>query len=294
MNPRAMARTALALISLVGLVAGCSPRQRPAVTSREPVRDAHTSEVPQVQAKATNDALVPIPENSAAAPPKESAPPIESASTPSRPIQLREFLPHIWLDTSARVVEFTGIVPINAHDERAPHVYLEVLACSSDTREHEAVVVTDAKPSQVHAALLAIGLEPGAPGSYSWQGEQVQASPPTGPRVRVDVIVGDAPPAPITDWAINVRSGETLTATLDQAGHAMLFAGSVSIERERGTNYLGDGAGTLVGLATFGTETIACESLFNPDSAVEEPVWIANAALVPATGTAVRVRITTE
>lgn len=289
MNTRAMARTALALISVVGLAAGCSPQQRPAATLREPVRDPGAAAATQRQTQGTTDALVPIPKASAGSRPTETP-----TTPPSRPIQLREFLPHIWLDASARVVEFAGVIPINAHDERAPNVYLEVLACSRDTRDHEAVVVTDAKPSQVHAALLAIGLEPGTPGSYSWQGEQVQASPPTGPRVRVDVIVGDAAPMLLTDWAINVRSGETLTATLDQTGHAMLFAGSVRIERERGTSYLGDGAGTLVGLATFGTETIACECLFNPDSAVEEPVWIANAALVPATGTAVRVRITAE
>ena len=278
------AATATAMV----MVGACASRDE---NRSEPMNDARSdvgAEVSREDATA-QDRLTPVP--------KLAEVPAASGSgneeTPP-PLQLRAFLPSIRLDAAARVVEFDGVVPIDAHDERAPYVYLEVLACSRDTREHEAVVVTDAKPSQVHAALLAIGLEPGKPGSYSWQGERVQANPPTGPRVRVEVIVGDGQGVPLTDWAVNVRSGETLTAALREAGHAMLFAGSVSIERERGASYLGDGAGTLVGLSTFGTETVACEALFNPDSAVEEPVWIANSALVPKAGTPVRVRIWPE
>lgn len=218
----------------------------------------------------------------------------KSAVAGQRGPVLRDFLPHVRLDAAARVVEFDGVVPIDAHDERVTRVYLEVLACSRDTREHEAVVVTEARPSHVHAALLAIGLEPGKPGSYSWEGEGMQASAPTGPRVRVEVIVGVGEPSLLTDWAIDVRTGQTLTETLRQAGHGMLFAGSVRIARDEGERYLGDGDGTLVGLSTFGTETVASESMFNPDSAVEEPVWIANAAMVPVAGTKVRVRIRPE
>ncbi len=286
MITRAVGRSGFALLAVAGLVAGCTPHQRPAATTNEPARDAYVPEAARNDAKDGANVLVPIPKGSTAATAVESP--------PTRALQLREFLPHIRLDATAKVVEIDGVVPIDAHNERAPNVYLEVLVCSSDTREHEAVVVTEARPSQVHAALLAIGLEPGTPGSYSWQGEKVQANPATGPRVRVEVIVGDGAPTLITDWAINVRNGQTLTAALRDAGHAMLFAGSVSIERDHETSYLGDGAGTLVGLSTFGTETIACQTMFNPDSAVEEPVWIANAAIVPVVGTPAQVRITAE
>ena len=287
MSTRAIGRGVFALLALAGLVGGCTPQQHSA-TSNVPVRDAHVADASRTETQGAADVLVPIPKGSTA------ATAVETPTTPAATLQLRDFLPHIRLDATAKVVEIDGVVPIDAHNERAPNVYLEVLVCGSDTREHEAVVVTEARPSQVHAALLAIGLEPGKPGSYSWQGEQVQANPATGPRVRVEVIVGDASPMLITDWAINVRNGQTLTSALRDAGHAMLFAGSVSIERDRETSYLGDGAGTLVGLSTFGTETIACQTMFNPDSAVEEPVWIANAAMVPVAGTPARVRISAE
>lgn len=287
MSTRAIGRGVFALLAVAGLVGGCAPQQRSGA-SNEPARDAPVAEAARNDAKDGANVLVPIPKGSTA------ATTVETPTIPTATLQLREFLPHIRLDATAKVVEIDGVVPIDAHNERAPNVYLEVLVCGSDTREHEAVVVTEARPSHVHAALLAIGLEPGKPGSYSWQGEQVQGNPATGPRVRVEVLVGDGAPTLITDWAINVRNGQTLTSALSDAGHAMLFAGSVSIERDRETSYLGDGAGTLVGLSTFGTETIACQTMFNPDSAVEEPVWIANAALVPAARTPARVRITAE
>ncbi len=288
------ARRAMVLIAALTLASGCTPQRREPAPTREPTQAVPRASVSQPNDPAQDAAVVQAPIDASPSPVPTPAVPAAPAPAAPAPLALRDFLPHIRLDATARVVEFDGVVPINAHDERAPSVYLEVLACGRDTREHEAVVVTDARPSQVHAALLAIGLEPGKPGSYSWQGQQVQANAPTGPRVRVEVIVGEGAPSLLTDWAINAKSGQTLTAALRESGHAMLFAGSVSVERDGGINYLGDGGGTLVGLSTFGTETIACESLFNPDSAVEEPIWIANAALVPATGTAVRVRITAE
>lgn len=272
---------------LLCALAGCSPQ-----------RDQHaTREAPQSQPASVDAGTQSQPTTRTDSVPKDEPAVVggDNPATNSSPaIVLREFLPHIRLDAKARVVEFDGVVPINAHDERAPRVYLEVLACSRDTREHEALVVTEARPSQVHAALLAIGLEPGKPGSYSWQGAQMQANKATGPRVRVDVIVGEGEPTPITDWALNVKSGQSLTSELHAAGHAMLFAGSVSVERNGAINYLGDGSGTLVGLATFGTETIACESMYHHESEIEEPVWIAAANLVPAVGTGVRVRISAE
>ena len=41
--------------------------------------------------------------------------------------------------------------------------WLEQVACMVGTREHESLVVVEAKPSEVHAALLLLGLEPGTP-----------------------------------------------------------------------------------------------------------------------------------
>lgn len=217
---------------------------------------------------------------------------------------LREFLPHVRIDVGARVVEFDGTVPIDAHAAGSPRVYLELLACSRDTREHESLVVTDASPSSIHAALLAIGLEPGAPGTYEWQGERPVAVVARGPRVRVTVVVerdGKEVEEALGSWAKTVRDGRSFEETLAGAGGAggaggggLVFAGSVTAERNGVTRYMADGAGTIVGLTTFGTEVVAPTAMYNPDAGVEEPHWIADASRVPKFGTAVRVRIRVE
>jgi hypothetical protein len=55
--------------------------------------------------------------------------------------------------------------------------------------------------------------------------------------------------------------------------------------------YDAEGMGTLIGLATFGSETIAPETVFSPDSAQSEPVWIADRRTLPKISTPVTIRL---
>ena len=202
------------------------------------------------------------------------------------------------VDRDAQRIEIEGTVPIDVRSGRTPRVYLEVLLCSRNTREHEAVVMTSVRASQVHAALLALGLEPGAPGSWSLEagtGRVVPAAP-TGPRVRVLVREASSPAGsdvPITDWVIDARDDRTRLADLpvDAPAH-FVFAGSRFVVRGGAEIYAGDPEGTIVGLTAFGTETVAWTSMYHPDSAVETPRWIADPARLPAFGTPVIVTIT--
>ena len=84
--------------------------------------------------------------------------------------------PYVRVDRAAGVVEFDGIVPIDAHDPKTPLVFLEEFVCTPDSREYESLVVTKAKPSHVHAALLLAGGLAGKPGEWRWAG------PPEGRR----------------------------------------------------------------------------------------------------------------
>ena len=104
-----------------------------------------------------------------------------------------EFAPGLRLNRAERWVEFDGAVAVDAHDPQTPDVYLEVIVTSPDTREHEALVVTAVKPSLIHAALLALGLEAGSPGRVSGTRERVEAVEPRGARVGVEFWVEDAP-----------------------------------------------------------------------------------------------------
>lgn len=197
--------------------------------------------------------------------------------------------PHIRIDLEARTIELDGRVPIVADDPQAPVVYLELIACIPNTKEHEALVVTPAKPSHVHAALLMLGLEPGSPGSFSWEGETLIAHDPEGPAVSVELIYtgddGEQVAALASEWVKNFDTGERLP------DRDWVFAGSQMRDRGRGEMYDADGTGTLIGLTTFGAEVLAWPETISPDSGVEEPVWIADPKRVPPVDTPVTIRL---
>jgi len=200
-----------------------------------------------------------------------------------------EAFPHINVDVERGFVELRGSVPIDARDPEHV-VFLELIACTPDTKEHEVLVVTPARPSHVHAALLLLGLEPGEPGSFSWDGETLVAHDPEGPSVRVDLAYidedGNEVVEPAWSWVRNEETGETLPE------RNWIFAGSRFIDRGYGERYDADGTGTLIGLTTFGSETIAWPQTISPDSGVAEPVWIADPQRTPPYATPVTIRLT--
>ncbi len=231
---------------------------------------------------------------------KDATPPTAAAqatetpsSSPTTAGVMREVFPGVRVDVAKNLVEFDGMVPIDVHNPKSPRVYLEAIACIFDSKEHESLVVTRAKPSHVHAALLMIGLEPGAPGSWKID-EQSRAMtvPPHGSPVRVSLVFSPASPEAEeidpADLVINARTKERASS---RAGAGFVFAGSRIVEWQGHSYYDADGTGTLIGLATFGSETIAWREVFSPEAAIAEPVWIADNERVPAAGTPVTVRL---
>jgi len=206
------------------------------------------------------------------------------------------------LNQSTRQLRIAGFVPIDAHDPKKPNIFLEVLVCARNTKEHEALVVTDAKPSHVHAALLLLGIEPGSPGRWDWLANTAKPSPnpPTGPRLRISVQPANATsPAPayeprdITSWVIQVDR----TTRLRPSDH-FVFAGSrfqtIGPANQTRDAYAADVDGTIIGLAAFGSETIAWTGMYHPDISVQSPAWIADSGALPAFGTNVDVYVTIE
>lgn len=206
---------------------------------------------------------------------------------------MREVFPHVRIDTTRGLVEFDATVCINPRDPKTPRVYLEVLACIPDTKEHESLVVTSAKPSHVHAALILLGLTPGTPGTWDWEGATINPVPPTGPGVRVLAMFqrdGHTVEEPLSAWVVNAKDGLRLSDTPDHS----IFAGSQMLSRRGTTTYRADGEGCLVGLTTFGGETLAWSRLYSPDASLEEPQWIADPVRVPDFGTPVVIRVIRE
>lgn len=216
----------------------------------------------------------------------------ETQAQAARAIEWKEVFPDVRLSHETKTIELRGTVPIDAHDATKPRVYLEVIACTPDSKEHEALVMTQAKPSHVHAALLLLGLEPGVPGGWRWEGEKPEAISPSGPTLRVSFVYqrdGTTVEVPAADWAVTTQGGATLSSAHPE--DHFVFAGSRLVQRKTGEAYWADSEGTLIGLTTFGGETIAWSRVYSHDSAVETPHWIANAATVPAFGTPVTIRI---
>jgi len=218
-------------------------------------------------------------------PPSMPTAPVEPAASDPRAA-----LPGIRVDLKARTIEFDGTVPIRLDDPRAPRVYLETLVCTPDTKEHESLVVTEVRPSHVHAALLMIGLEPGKPARWREEGNKVIPIPPEGPTVKIQFNYVGAAGQTVTDppsrWITNAS-----TKAPWPSGD-WVFAGSLVRNRQGQDRYEADLSGTLIGLASFGTEVLAWPGVISPDSQVQEPEWIADARAVPPMGTKVSVRLT--
>ena len=223
----------------------------------------------------------------------------EPEAKPAAAAGLKEIFPGVRVDLEKKLVEFGGSVPIDAHSKADLKVFLETTVCTADSKEHESLVVTRAKPSQVHAALLMIGLKPGRPGF--WQNGRAgwKGVPPEGDPVTVRFAVkgkdGSVQEIDPADWIVNVKGNKTLREESPDSG--WVFAGSKLVTQKPGPDgekparYAADSEGTLIGLTSFGTETIGWTAMYSPDSDKQEPEWIASKEKTPEIGTQVVVRI---
>jgi len=155
--------------------------------------------------------------------------------------ELRRLSPieDVWIDRDRKEVVVGGVVAI----DRGP---IEVFACPEKTKEHEAVVAVRSPARLIHAALLAIGLEPGSPLRF-----QPDYRPARGPVVAVRMRWTDESGAVqqcrAQEWVRDARTGVALA-------EEWVFAGSGWWQDPRGgpASYLADG-GELVCVSNFTT-----------------------------------------
>ena len=145
----------------------------------------------------------------------------------------------VWIDKARKEVVVGGRVVL----DKGP---IEVFACLQKTKEHEAIVATRSTARLVHAALLAVGLDPGSP--VSFDPEYVAAK---GPKVRVQVRWKDADGKQhedrAQDWIRNARTGKPLDAD-------WVFAGSAFWrDPNDGTEYYQADGGDLICVSNFPT-----------------------------------------
>ena len=175
--------------------------------------------------------------------------------------------------------------------------FLEEFVCTVGTREHESLFAFDGKASEIHAALLLAGFIPGSPGKWreveSPDGSfKVEATAPRGDGVVIRVRLPDGSERPL-EWFVR-------RAPIDGAAGgvgppcAFVFAGSrFHTDRRTGIErYVADGSGSLVGLVTFGDETIAPVEVIPDQASAATPVWEAFSERMPEPGTKVRLVLT--
>lgn len=161
---------------------------------------------------------------------------------------------------------------------------LELIACTKDTKEHESIIVIDAKPSHLHAALLLLGAKAGNPAIRrivdQENGGRFISAPPKGNPVDVLLVFkdgkGEEREHPISDFI--TRSDQQGESTLpDNAPDAekarkfpvdpFLFAGSVIVSAETGPRrYICDESGNVISISTFGDELLCMADVHGHDN----------------------------
>jgi hypothetical protein len=154
---------------------------------------------------------------------------------------------------------------------------LEFFAVVYNGPEHEAVVRSKVKPSDLHTALLAVGLKPGSPVTFSKSLEKW--IPPHGPPLQIQMEYekdGERVAEPANRWMRNLRTKKPMPTT------TWIFAGSRVMNDG---NYAADATGYLVSVVNFDLTVIDIPDLASASNEALE--WERNPETAPPAGTKV-------
>ncbi len=178
---------------------------------------------------------------------------------------------------------------------------LELVACTKGTKEHESIVVMEAKPMHIHAALLLLGAKPGSPATRQQLGDQAERwidVPPRGGAVDVSLVLmgegGKWAERPISDFIVRSRPKSAAPASAAPEPKfptlTFLFAGSVLHGDGPGPRrYLSDDSGNVISLSTFGDELLCLPAIHS--QANDALQWQVNPTHLPAIGSNVTLRL---
>ncbi|MFG0329657.1 MAG: YdjY domain-containing protein [Phycisphaerales bacterium] len=290
---RAVVRTLLMIVALFA-VAGCANEERetdPDFTGVDPVADDSGTTVAIVgrDPVAGEDGVDPPAmledveiDREPAREPEDS----DAAVTPARTPDPSVDWPGLTIDFENKWIDLEGAVSIDAG-------WLEQVVCLPGTRTHESIFVVFARPSHIHAALLALGAEPGRPGRWvpveEDEGVSYVVEPPEGDPVAVRVRYtrdGEVIDDPVSKWIRDHHTGRTFPE------RPWIFGGSKMVENFNGeVVYAADVTGSVVGLVTFGGELLGWHEVLPDKVAFLPPEWEVNTEVVPEPDTAVTIRL---
>jgi hypothetical protein len=213
----------------------------------------------------------------------QAAPAPEAASQSLRPdAGWTELGRNIWFDAKERRVILRARVVFR----EGP---LEHLMCVKGTKEHEAIVATDAPPRLIHAGLILTGAQEGHPARFAPKFE-----PPAGSRIAIEMQWrqdGRLRTADAREWVWDEKTKVPLNRLRDEKTKAPLdidwvFAGSLIYEDpiDKKPRYAAD-EGDLIVVSNFASAILDLPMVSSADDAGRS--FIANTKEIPPIGTEV-------
>lgn len=198
--------------------------------------------------------------------------PAATQSPTTRPVGK---LPHIVVDVRNKEVRVDCFTV-------AANYPLEFLVVVSNSNEYEAIVRTDAKGSDLHLALLILGLRPGEPAHFSKDGSALL--PPTGPLVDIFFEYqkqGKTVRVPAYEWLLDVHSKKACT------NFVWCFTGSQFLENGV---YGANMTGQLIGVVNNDLTVLDVPAIKSRHT--ENREWVSNIDVMPPADTPVTMILT--
>ena len=178
----------------------------------------------------------------------------------------------LWIDPKNKLVIVDGQISLREG-------WLEMFACPRGSKEHESIVSVNCKARYVHAALVAVGAEPGRPVRFvpSYQ-------PATGPIVDVYVLWEDEDGkrnrVRAQEWIKEMKTGKAMN-------HPWVFAGSsVWTDETTGQRFYQADGGDFICVSNFPTAMLDVPVASSQSN--EELDFVAWTERIPPLGTKVR------
>lgn len=148
----------------------------------------------------------------------------------------------VWMDPKRKIVVVDGRVALREGQ-------LEMFACPKGTKEHESLVAVTAKPSVVHAGLLAVGAKSGTPVKWDPKYE-----PATGTKVEILVLWKDKEgknrKVRAQEWIRDLKTKKAMA-------YDWVFPGSgFWVDEDSGTKHYHADAGDFICVSNFSTATL--------------------------------------
>ena len=183
---------------------------------------------------------------------------------------------------------------------------LELIACTKDSKEHEALIAIDAKAAHVHAALLLIGAQPGNPAMRKQveteNGPRWVDIPPRGQDIDVYLVFddeeGNPEEHPIRKFLIKQMEDDLDGVPVHRRNDkerafptdTFLFVGShIWKDGKSDPVYLADESGNVISLSTFGDELLALPGVH--EHANDALSWAVDSTFLPELNSKVTLRL---